>query len=98
MILGAGLKELEYGWPVGMPLCRALGAGLWELRAHLTGGRTARVMVVPFEGYLVAVHGFVKKTQATPKSELDLAHKRQRALEKGRRDDQEVGTSRLLGG
>jgi phage-related protein len=68
-----------------MPLCRALVAGLLELRVHLTGERIARVMVVPFEGRLVAVNGFVKKTQATPKSELDLARRRQRVLERKKR-------------
>ena len=30
-IVGAGLKDLECGWPIGMPLCRALGRGLFEL-------------------------------------------------------------------
>jgi hypothetical protein len=30
--IGFDLKQLEYGWPVGMPLCRSLGRGLWELR------------------------------------------------------------------
>lgn len=29
-IVGEGLKQLEYGWPIGMPLCRALGGGLRE--------------------------------------------------------------------
>src|SRR3954468_6128762 len=41
--IGFALKELEYGWPVGMPLCRSLGRGLWELRSSLPDGRIARV-------------------------------------------------------
>ena len=80
-LLGEGLKQLEYGWPIGMPLCRAVGRGLFELRVNLPGGRTARVLVVPFSGCLVAVHAFSKKTRTTPKADLNIARARQRALE-----------------
>ena len=31
-------------WPVGMPLCRALGEGLWEVRSTLPSKRIARVI------------------------------------------------------
>ena len=40
--IGLGLKELEYAWPIGMPLCRPLGGGLFELRVSLATRRIAR--------------------------------------------------------
>jgi hypothetical protein len=33
---------VEFSWPIGMPLCRALGQGLWEVRSVLPQGRIAR--------------------------------------------------------
>jgi phage-related protein len=42
--LGHDIGNVEYGWPVGMPLCRSLGGGLWEVRTNLPSHRTARVI------------------------------------------------------
>jgi phage-related protein len=83
-IVGEGLKQLEYGWPIGMPLCRALGGGLFELRASLATRRIARVMVCAFENELYALHGFIKKTQKTPEADMKLARSRKRQLEGSR--------------
>jgi phage-related protein len=60
----------------GMPLCRPLGAGLWEVRSNLPSNRIARVMFCFRDGHLVALHGFIKKIQKTPADELELARKR----------------------
>jgi phage-related protein len=49
-----------------MPLCRALGAGLWELRSNLASDRTARVLFFVHGNRIGVVHGFIKKTQKTP--------------------------------
>ena len=71
-----GLVEL--GWPIGMPLCRPLGGGLWELRSSLSGNRIARVIFCAAQGKeVVLLHGFIKKSQKTPQSELELARMRQ---------------------
>jgi phage-related protein len=67
--------------PVGMPLCRPLGKGMWEIRTNLLRNRTARVLVCFHEGHLVALHGFIKKTRATPEHELGIARARQKELE-----------------
>ena len=37
--VGQDLMRVQYRWPVGMPLCRALGEGLWEVRSSLPGNR-----------------------------------------------------------
>jgi phage-related protein len=63
-----------------MPLCRAMGHGLWEIRTDLPSNRIAQVLLCQHEGVLLALHGFIKKTQKTPNDELALARKRQKEL------------------
>ena len=74
--IGQDLMRVQFRWPIGMPLCRPLGGGLWEVRSDLTSNRIARVLFCFSEGRLIALHGFVKKTQKTPDAELTLARKR----------------------
>lgn len=74
--IGIDIATVEYGWPVGMPTCRALGNGLWEVRSSLASRREARVIFAVIEDQMVLLHGFMKKTQKTPKPDLDLALKR----------------------
>ena len=83
-IVGEGLKQLEYGWPIGMPLCRALGGGVFELRAALPSRRIARVIVCVFAEELYARRGFSKKTRKTPEGDLKLARRRKRRMERAR--------------
>jgi phage-related protein len=79
--IGRDLLRAQWRWPVGMPLCRPLGKGLWEIRTDLRMNRTARVLLCLYRGHLVALHGFIKKTRATPDEDLALARKRQKELE-----------------
>lgn len=78
--IGEDLKTVEFGWPIGMPLCRGMGEGLWEVRSNLPNGRTARVLFCIADGYIVLLHGFIKKTQKTPNSDLDLTRQRVKEL------------------
>lgn len=78
--VGQDLMRAQWRWPVGMPLCRAMGQGLWEIRTALPSNRIARVLLCFHAGGLVALHGFIKKTQKTPDSELALARQRQKEL------------------
>jgi len=80
-ILGRNLRLVELGWPIGMPLCRPLGGGLWELRTSLSGNRIARVIFCAAQGRMVLLHGFIKKTQKTPQGDLELARARQKEVE-----------------
>jgi phage-related protein len=80
-VLGRDLRLVEMGWPVGMPLCRPLGGGLWEVRSALTSNRIARVIFCAAQGHMILLHGFIKKTQKTPQPELDLARTRQKDVE-----------------
>jgi phage-related protein len=79
--IGQDLMRLQWRWPIGMPLCRSLGNGLWEVRCSLPGHRTARVILCAHDGELVALHGFIKKSQKTPKADMDLAGKRKKEME-----------------
>jgi phage-related protein len=63
-----------------MPLCRALGQGLWEVRSALTHGRIARVLFCIHDGRMVLLHAFIKKTQKTPPEDLALAVKRKKEI------------------
>jgi phage-related protein len=80
-IIGYDIQTVEFGWPVGMPVCRPLGDGLWEVRSTLSGGTIARVIFCIVKGNMVLLHGFVKKTQKTPPQELVLARKRKKEIE-----------------
>jgi phage-related protein len=79
--IGQDLLRARWRWPVGMPLCRPLGKGLWEVRTDLTTKRTARVLLCLYREHLIALHGFIKKTRTSPDEDLALARKRQKELE-----------------
>lgn len=80
--VGRDLKDVEYGWSIGMPLCRSLGDGLWEVRSNISNGRIARVIFCIAENHMVLLHGFIKKTQKTPVSDKKMALKRKNEVEK----------------
>lgn len=74
-IVGDDLQTLEFGWPIGMPLCRAISSykGLWEVRCNLSSGRIARVLFCIAGGRMVLLHAFIKKSLKTPDHELKVA-------------------------
>ena len=78
--IGADLALVQVGWPVGMPLCRPLSGGLWEVRSDLPSRRIARLLFFVHEGRIGVVHGFIKKTQKTPPGDLELARKRMQEM------------------
>jgi phage-related protein len=78
--IGRDLLRAQWRWPIGMPLCRPMGNGLWEVRTDLPTKRAARVFLCPYREHLVALHGFIKKTRATPAQDLALARTRQKEL------------------
>jgi phage-related protein len=77
-IVGEDIKDIEFAWPIGMPLCRPLGRGLWEVRSTLTQGRIARVLFCEQAGKMILLHAFIKKRQKTPEADLELAIKRKK--------------------
>jgi len=81
-IIGADIKTLEFGWPIGMPLCRSITSrkGLWEIRSSLPDKKIARILFCVHDGSLLLLHGFIKKTQKTPDAELSLADNRMKQV------------------
>jgi phage-related protein len=80
--IGKDLLRAQWRWPAGMPLCRPLRNGLWEVRTDLPTNRTGRVLLCLYREHLVALHGFIKKTRRTPNDDLTLARNRKKELEK----------------
>jgi phage-related protein len=72
--IGEDIKTVEFGWPIGMPVCRPLGYSIYEVRTSLAHNRISRVLFyIDKQGRMVLLHGFIKKTQRTPQDDLDLA-------------------------
>jgi phage-related protein len=63
-----------------MPLCRPLGAGLWEVRSGLLNNRIARLVFFVADGRIGVVHGFIKKTKKTPPTDIALAERRMKEM------------------
>ena len=83
-LVGEDIKTVEFGWPVGMPTCRPMGDGLYEVRTRLPGNRMVRVLFyIDRRQRMVLLHGIVKKTRAAPDADLDLARQNMRKHEKG---------------
>jgi phage-related protein len=79
-IVGYDIETVEFGWPIGMPVCRPLGDGLWEVRSQLTDNKIGRVIFCMLKDDMVLLHGFIKKTQKTPQQEIQLAAKRRKDI------------------
>ncbi|MBF6593276.1 MAG: type II toxin-antitoxin system RelE/ParE family toxin [Thermaceae bacterium] len=78
--IGEDTKTAQFGWPLGMPLVRKMEPNLWEVRSGTKDG-IARVLFTVIGNKMVLLHGFVKKSQKTPKDELATARKRLKMLE-----------------
>ena len=76
--IGEDIKDVEFSWPIGMPIVGSLGRELWEVRSRLPRGRIARVIFCLERGHMVLLHGFIKKSQKTPQRDIELALKRRK--------------------
>lgn len=77
--IGADIKTVELGWPIGMPVVRKLAKEIWEVRTDFSVG-IARVLFTVIGGDMILLHSFIKKSQDTPKTDLDVAKKRNSKL------------------
>ncbi|WP_395141980.1 type II toxin-antitoxin system RelE/ParE family toxin [Armatimonas sp.] len=83
--IGADIKTVQFGWPLGMPLIRKIETDLWEIRCDVPNG-IARVLFTIVDSSMVLLHGFVKKSQKTPANDLRVARQR---LSKFKQDEDE---------
>jgi phage-related protein len=81
--IGQDLQRVQFRWPVGMPLVRPMSKGMFEVRTSLPDGTIARVLFCFHQSELFALHGFIKKSQKTLATDLELARKRQKEVENG---------------
>lgn len=81
--IGNAIAEVQWGWPIGMPLVRKLDTDLWEVRFNISDKRIARVLFTILDEEMLLLHGFVKKSQETPPEELKTAKKRLKQAQKG---------------
>ena len=79
-VIGEDTKTVQLGWPIGMPVVRKLDRDLWEVRSALANS-IARVIFTVHEGTIILLHGFIKKSQLTPKRDLNLALNRLQILQ-----------------
>lgn len=75
---GEDLMVVQIGYPIGLPICRPLKNGLFEVRTSLPSRRELRMLFMFNRDHqcLVVLHAFIKTTRTTPRGELDLARKR----------------------
>jgi phage-related protein len=79
-LIGADIKTVQFGWPIGMPTVKPMGSGLYEIRTNLDG-KISRVLISVSNNVIHLLQGFIKKTQKTPLSDLKLARSRKKKID-----------------
>lgn len=81
--VGKDIRTVEYGWPVGMPVCKDLKNGLLEVRTELDR-KICRILFAIYGSRMILFHGFIKKSQSTPGADMITALDRKRTMENRR--------------
>lgn len=68
----------KYGQDLGMPRIKYVTQGMYELR--IRGQQEVRVFCIFHKKQAYLLHGFIKKTQKTPKKELEIAMRKKQEL------------------
>ncbi|MEQ8800704.1 MAG: type II toxin-antitoxin system RelE/ParE family toxin [Haliea sp.] len=87
--IGEDLKAVEFGWPRNYhppTLVKNLDGPIWEVRSYVSDKRIARVLFAVLGSKMLLLHGLIKKTQKTPKPDLDLARDRLKQYQRGDTD------------
>ena len=82
--IGADIMAVEMSWSIGYPTVRKLDTDLWEVRTDISDKRICRVMFTVSGKKRILLHGFIKKTQKTPKEDMELGKKRRNLVLGGR--------------
>lgn len=80
IIIGQDLKKVQYFWPVGKPLVDHIDGKIWEVRSNITAKNIARVLFCVEDNKIILLNGFIKKTQTTPRKEINLAKTRYKEI------------------
>ena len=76
------IRMTEFGPDIGMPHTRAMGDGLFEVRAKAVEGIGRAFYCTMVGKRIVILHGFIKKTDKTPAKELRIARERLKELKR----------------
>jgi len=74
---------VKYGPSLKMPYAKPMGNGLWEIRAKGREGIGRAFYVAIHQEEILILHSFIKKTQQTPKHELEIAIRRLKEAQNG---------------
>ena len=75
IIVGQDIATVEFGWPIGMPVCRSLRHGLFEVRSTIRNGKIEVRTYFAIEGdMMLLLHGQVGKSEQ--QAAIELARKR----------------------
>jgi phage-related protein len=69
-----------YGPDLGMPHTRAMGDGLFELRLKAAEGIARVLYCTVVARRIVMLHQFIKKSEKTPRKELEIAQRRMKEV------------------
>jgi len=72
----------ERGGNIGMPLTRAMGDGLFEIRVKAKEGIGRVFFAYIHQQEIIILHCFIKKMQETPQKELQIARQRLQEVKK----------------
>ncbi|AFV96631.1 MULTISPECIES: type II toxin-antitoxin system RelE/ParE family toxin [unclassified Sulfuricurvum] len=73
----------KYGTELGLPFVRPLEQKIYEVRAKDNSGIYRVLYFAYTDKTFVMLHGFQKKTQSTPRKELEIAIKRLKEVQNG---------------
>ncbi|MEZ4591081.1 MAG: type II toxin-antitoxin system RelE/ParE family toxin [Chloroflexota bacterium] len=69
-------RMVIFGPNLGMPFTRSMGNGLFEIRARGKEGIGRAFFCTIVDQRIIILHAFIKKSQKTPKKELNMARRR----------------------
>lgn len=72
-LIGEDILLVQFRWPLGLPLVRKMESDLWEVRSKLASSNISRVFFTINKSELILLHAMIKKSQKTPKKDIDLA-------------------------
>ena len=74
--IGHALDNLQHGYaPADWKPMPSIGSGVYEIRVH-TDGEYRVVYITKFCKKIYVLHAFKKKTQKTPKKDIDISQAR----------------------
>jgi phage-related protein len=83
--IGEDIAYVQYKWPIGKPRVDHLRGPIWEVRSKI-GNRIARVLFAVEQSEMILLHAFIKKTQQTNPSDIEMATKRLKEWKNGQSD------------